>query len=126
MPMSGDRSGDHYTMVADTRRRWSAAEKAAIVAEASGSCPNISAVARRNGINPSLLFRWRKALAKPDVPQPAFVPVALPAPVPPAPITPVKPDTIDILIAGGRTVRVRADIDPVGLVRIVSALEQCG
>ena len=66
MPMSGDRSGDHYTMVADTRRRWSAAEKAAIVAEASGSCPNISAVARRNGINPSLLFRWRKALAKPD------------------------------------------------------------
>ena len=95
----------------------------AIVAEASGSCPNISAVARRHGINPSLLFRWRKALAKLDILQPTFVPIALPAPISPAPITPAKPDTLDILIAGGRTVRVGTDIDPAALVRIISALE---
>jgi transposase len=126
VPISGDRSGDHYTVVADTRRRWSAAEKAAIVAEASGNCPNISAVARRHGIKPSLLFRWRKALEKPYASMPAFVPVALAAPVPPAPIAPAKPDTIDILIAGDRTVRVRTDIDPAALVRIVSALEGRG
>ncbi len=52
MPISEDRSGDHFCVVADTRRRWSAAEKAAIVAEASGRRSNISAVARRHGINP--------------------------------------------------------------------------
>jgi transposase len=126
VPISGDRSGDEYTVVADTRRRWSAAEKVVIVAEASGSCANISAVARRHGINPSLLFRWRKALAGPDIPQPAFVPIALPAPIPPAPIAPAKLDTLDILLAGGRTVRVRVDIDPTALVRIVSALEGRG
>jgi transposase len=123
VPISGDRSGGHYNVVADTRRRWSAAEKAAIVAEASGNCSSISAVARRHGIKPSLLFRWRKALAEPDIAQPAFVPIALPAPVPPTPITPAQPDTIDILVAGGRTVRVRTDIDPAALMRIILALE---
>jgi hypothetical protein len=54
---------------------------------------------------------------------PAFVPVALPAPSLPTPIAVAKLDTIDILIAGGRTVRVRADVDPAALVRIIAALE---
>jgi transposase len=83
-------------------------------------------VARRHGINPSLLFRWRKALAKADVPMPAFVPVALPAPSLPAPIAPTKPGTIDVLIAGGRTVRVSTDVDTAALVRIIAALEERG
>lgn len=126
MPISGDRSGDRYNVVADTRRRWSAAEKAAIVAEASGHCPNISAVARRHGINSSLLFRWRKALGKLDASMPAFVPVALPAPSLPMALPAAKSDMIDILIAGGRTVRVRADIDTAALVRIIAALEGRG
>jgi transposase len=126
VPISGDRSVDRYSVVADTRRQWSAAEKAAIVAEASGNCPNISAVARRHGINPSLLFRWRKALDRPDVPKPSFVPIALPSPFLPAAISSAKPDTIEILIAGGRTVRVRADVDTAALVRIIAALEERG
>jgi hypothetical protein len=37
-----------------------------------------------------------------------------------------KSDTIDILIAGGRTVRVRADIDTAALLRIIAALEERG
>ena len=143
MPMSRDSFGGCYNVVADTRRQWSAAEKAAIVAEASGNCPNISAVARRHGIKPSLLFRWRKALhetsvylrpsearvaerqalTKADAAAPAFVPVALPAPSLPLAISPAKAGTIDILIAGGRTVRVDADVDTAALVRIVMALE---
>lgn len=126
MPISGDRSVDRYSVIADTRRRWSAAEKAAIVAEASGNCVNISAVARRHGINSSLLFRWRKALDKPDGSMPAFVPVALPSPSLPVALPAAKADTIDILIAGGRTVRVRADIDTAALVRIIAALEERG
>lgn len=124
MPMSGDRSGGRYDVVVDTRRRWSSAEKTAIVAEASGTCPNISAVARRHGIKPSLLFRWRKEFPKANAPAPAaFVPVALPAPSFPLAISPAKSCTIDILIGGGRTVRVGADVDMAALVRIVAALE---
>jgi transposase len=123
--MSGDRFKRRYTIVADTRRRWSEEEKASIVAEAE-TCPNISALARRHGLKPSLLFRWRReqrdaetTTAKP----PVFVPVALPALLPPA-VLPAKSGTIEILIAGGRTVRVGGDVDTEALVRIIRALEE--
>ena len=53
---------------------------------------------------------------------PAFVPIMLPAPVAPAP---AKPGTVEIVIAGGRTVRVGTDVDTAALVRIVAALESC-
>lgn len=103
--MSGDKFKRGYTIVADTRRRWSEAEKASIVAEAE-RCPNISALARRHGLKPSLLFRWRReqrdaeaAAAEPLV----FVPVALPALPPPPAVLPTKSGMIEILIAGGRT-----------------------
>lgn len=125
MAMSGDRFKRRYDIVADTRRRWSEEEKSSIVAEAE-ICPNISALARRHGLKPSLLFRWRRefrdaeaATAKP----PVFVAVALPAPPPLPAISPAKSGAIEILIAGGRTVRVGGDIDTQVLVRIIKALE---
>lgn len=46
------------------RRRWSAAEKAAIVHETFQPGASVSAVARRHGVNPSQLFQWRKAMEK--------------------------------------------------------------
>jgi transposase len=127
VPMSGDRSGRRYDIVADTRRRWSEEEKASIVAEAA-NCPNISALARRRGLKPSLLFRWRREQcdAKAATPVPlAFVPVALAAPAPSSPptITPAKPNMIEIVIVGGRVVRAGTDIDTAALVRIIAALE---
>jgi transposase len=125
VPTSGDKFKRNYDIVADTRRRWSEEEKTSIVAEAA-NCPNISALARRHGLRPNLLFRWRKercnaetAAAKP----PAFVPVALPALPPPPPAVSPKPEVIEILIAGGRTVRVGEAIDAEALVRIIKALE---
>ncbi len=60
MPISGDGFSRRYSVVAETRRRWSAEEKRGIVAEAAQPCANVSAVARRHGIKPSLLFRWRR------------------------------------------------------------------
>ena len=44
------------------RRRWSAAEKLRIVEEALYDGESISAVARRNGVAPNLLYRWRKLM----------------------------------------------------------------
>ena len=44
------------------RRRWSAAEKLRIVEEAMFEGESISGVARRNGLAPNLLYRWRKLM----------------------------------------------------------------
>ena len=46
------------------RRRFTRAEKLAIVAEAERSKRGVSAVARRHGIDPSVLFRWRAKLGR--------------------------------------------------------------
>jgi transposase len=44
----------------ERRRRWSAEDKKAFVAEAEQPGMSISAVARKYGIHPNQLFRWRK------------------------------------------------------------------
>ena len=44
------------------RRRWPAAEKLRIVEETMYDGESISAVARRNGVAPNLLYRWRKLM----------------------------------------------------------------
>ncbi len=44
------------------RRRWSAAEKVRIVEETLYAGESISAVARRNGVAPNLLYRWRRLM----------------------------------------------------------------
>ena len=44
------------------RRRWSADEKLRIVEETLDGTESISAVARRNGVAPTLLYRWRKLM----------------------------------------------------------------
>lgn len=132
MGMSGD-SSRRYDIVAETRRVRSEAEKRAIVAEASEGHRNASAVARRHGIKPSLLFRWKKQFAAGPVldPRPAptsFAPViTLPSPVPKmaAWVQPVPQHQglIEIEVSGGRKVRVGTDIDTGVLKRIVAALE---
>ncbi|MEN6321100.1 MAG: transposase [Syntrophaceae bacterium] len=42
------------------RRRWSAAEKKAMVQEADQQGLSIAAAARKYGIHPNQIFRWRK------------------------------------------------------------------
>lgn len=130
MPISGHSESRRYDVVAETRRRWSKAEKLAIVAEASAPEVNVSAIARRHGIQPSLLFRWRERFSGApdgDVEQPAsagdagpsFVPVALPA----VPIAQHPNCIVEITLRNGRRVRVRSTIDPAALKRIVDILE---
>jgi transposase len=141
--MSGDSPSRRFAVVAETRRRWSQAEKQAIVAEASAPCTNVSAVARRHGISPSLLFRWMKDFASADAKtarpaETAFLPVALPAPVVPRFADGIggdelaKPsreaprggaDGIEIELVNGRRVRVGAGVDAAALRRIIDLLE---
>jgi transposase len=42
------------------RRRWSAEQKLRIVEESLRSSDSVSVVARRHGVAPGLLFRWRR------------------------------------------------------------------
>lgn len=129
MDMSGDRSR-HFDIVADTRRCRTEEEKRAIVAEASRGYRNASAVARRHGIKPSLLFRWKKQFCehsapKGTTPPSSFVPIALALPSP-ASVSTAHPDrqsTIEIEVAGGRKLRVAENIETGALKRIIAALE---
>jgi transposase len=60
------------------RRRWTAEEKARIVAESLDPATTVSAVARRYGLHASQLFVWRQRFAGPaarDAPE--FVPVVV-------------------------------------------------
>lgn len=144
MPMSGDRPSRRFDFVAETRRQWSPAEKQAIVAEASAPCTNVSAIARRHGISPSLLFRWIKvhrAEHGQDVRtvEASFLPVALPAPAlpempaterrteqrkkPPRPPAASAADCIEIELANGRRVRVGGGVDAAILKQIIDVLE---
>ncbi len=62
------------------RRRWSLAEKAAIVAESLVPGAVTSSIALRHGLHRNQLYAWRRefrsaAVADADVPELAFVPV---------------------------------------------------
>ena len=59
------------------RRRWTAQEKARIVAESFEEGANISEVARRHGVVRGLLTVWRHKVAAAGVNAPGFVPVLI-------------------------------------------------
>jgi transposase len=61
------------------RRRWTAEEKARIVAESFEGGANISEVARRHGVARGLLTIWRRQVSKQVVTVPGFVPVRIEA-----------------------------------------------
>ena len=46
------------------RRRWTLAEKLRLVQESNQPGMSISYVARKHGVAPSLLFRWRKLMSE--------------------------------------------------------------
>lgn len=76
---------DLITGVARRRRRWSAAEKAAVVAESLQPGINVSMVARRHGVSRGLLQKWRQtAMRQAADGGQVFVPLRLEEPPTPA------------------------------------------
>lgn len=129
MDVSGHRSRQFTTIVAETRRLRSEDERRAIVAEAMQGYRKASAVARKHGISPSLLFRWKRIYAaqeQPAVPPSStvFMPVTVALPPLRSSGAATKPvETIEIETASGRKLRFGADIDISVLKRILAALE---
>ena len=118
--MSGYSQERNFAVVAETRRKWTAAERKQIVAETEAA--SVSSVARKHGAAASLVFRWRReagiagkqSMRKQQAP--AFVPVALPALAHAAAAAGVDRGVIEIELAGGRRIRVDAAVD-VGVLR---------
>jgi transposase len=114
------------------RRRWSAAEKARIVAESlvPGAC--VSEVARRWQILPQQVFGWRRSVrcstttpspAAPAMASPAFVPIVTEpeAPALPASVVTASPTTIEIRLAGA-VVRAAPGTDAAHLTAVLRAV----
>jgi transposase len=112
----------------ERRRRWSLEEKQAIVAESLAPNASLTAVARRHEIGTGLLYAWRHQLlgrrsgevacfARVDV---MSEPHRLTGPMIAAPAKPSG--LIEIVLLGGISVRVDAQVDDRALRRVLAAL----
>lgn len=118
---------------AGRRRSWSAAEKAAIVAESYGAGDTVCAVARRHGLTPQQLFAWRRLARQSAMASlPMFVPAVVEMTEPELARTTISPrrtrrrrsrsDGIELEIAGVG-VRVGADAEPRTIEAVIRALK---
>lgn len=127
---------------AERRRSWTAEQKREIVGESLGPELTPTEVARKHGISTGQLYTWRQQMvsfhgAEVSRTVPRFTGVEL-APAPPfttdaappvltAPAAPVPPDRpcglIEILLPGGVSLRVDAQVDGRALRRVLGALE---
>ena len=130
----------------ERRRRFSVEQKLAVLAEAMAPRANLSEVARRHGLVPAQVYKWRRlaelgVIGMPGASElPSFVAVeitkedvpSLPAPIPedkPAAGSEVprrrrrkKAGLIEIELSGGRLVRVDRDVDAAALERVLDVL----
>jgi transposase len=128
VPMSGYDEEKRYTVVAETRRKWTAAERKQIVAETEAS--SVSSVARKHGVAASLVFRWRreagiegkKSARKPAA---AFLPLTLPALPHAGAASTVGADrgAIEIELANGHKLRVSGPVEATTLKQVLAVLE---
>jgi transposase len=115
----------------ERRRRWSEAEKVRLVAAMNEPGAVVTEIARSEGVDASLLYRWRRQFAA-EQEAPAFVPVRVSAGVnetasmtapldaPPAMSAPSS----SITIAFGEQVRMTIEgaPDSVTLAKVIGAL----
>jgi transposase len=128
----------------ERRRRFSVEQKVAVLAEATAPGANMSEVARRHGLLPAQVYKWRRLaelgiIGMPGASElPSFVAVeitkdvrSLPALVPegkPAAVDGAprrrrkKAGLIEIELGGGRRVWVDRDVDAAALERVLDVL----
>jgi transposase len=129
--------------VLSRRRKWSADEKAALLAEVDAAGGKVAMIARRHGVSESLLHNWRSALKAAATSTPApepmeFVPLGIfggsvddrsataPRSVETAPPARSRADdcagVIEIELPNGARVRVDAFVNEKALWRVFRAM----
>jgi len=110
----------------ESRRRFSDADKRQLVEEAFQPGVKATDVARRHGMDVSLLYRWRRLIFGRRPRLPAFTPVAVAehATTPEAPPIAAQPaaGVIEIEFSGGMRVRVIGTVEPNALASVLGAL----
>jgi transposase len=129
----------------ERRPRFSVEQKLAILTEATAPGANLSEVARRHGLLPAQVYKWRRlaelgVIGVPGASElPSFVAVDITKDVPPLPVplleakpTAVndasrrrrrkKAGLIEIELESGRRVRVDRDVDAAALERVLDVL----
>ena len=116
----------------ERRRRWSAAEKARLVAAMDDPGAVVTEIARRAEVNASLLYRWRRDLRGARR-TPTFVPVRVgreasdegpasaPACTPPSPSSPAR-SSITIAIGVEVRMTIEGAPDASTLANVIGAL----
>jgi transposase len=112
----------------ERRRRWSAEEKARIVAETGAPGAQVAEIARRHGVSRGLLYTWRREAhqQRAEAALPGLVPaVVVPTErvgLPAAARTASESGVIEIALAGDVRVTVRGRVDAKGLRAVLTAL----
>ena len=127
--MSGHNQEKTFSVVAETRRKWTEGERRQVVAETEAA--SVSSVARKHGVATSLVFRWRREAGlagKKSACQQrasALVPVTLRALPPPVATLAAGADrgTIEIEVTGGRRIRVIGAVEMEAVKRAIAVLE---
>jgi len=105
----------------ERRRRWSASEKARIVAASYAPGATVAEVARRHDVHPNLLHHWRRqAKRAAEVGGLKLLPVTVTAPVNPSGAS----GSIEIDLGDAVRVRVDAAVDEAALGRVLRALRR--
>ncbi|WP_036289703.1 transposase [Methylosinus sp. PW1] len=115
----------------ERRRKHSLAEKERLAMAAAAPGANVVEIARAAGVDPSLVYRWRRALsAAPLISSeldtrdaPTFVPLTI-APPAPAPASESAPSMITIEFAGGARMKIEGAPDAKILASVIGALSK--
>ena len=130
------------TEIITRRRKWSAEEKAALLAEVEAEDGRVALVARRHGLSESLLYNWRsvaKASVPTNLPEPMefrpigvidrpneAVPAQLAAPEPPAAAEGHRDERggkIEIALPNGVRLRINGSVSEKALSRVLRAVK---
>lgn len=138
MAATGSEAVPRIEIVGERRRAHDVAFRKKMVAESVVAGARVQDVAQRNGICPSLVYRWRRAAeanradgsamrlfplgiaASPDMAQTPSTPAATPLSV----ATPRRSGLIEIELAGGVRVSVDEDVSLAALRRMISVLRK--